>query len=225
MRKFLVWALRKVGLFGLVYSLRYWMQKFTFQTSSYWEKRYQGGGDSGAGSYNHLGRFKAELINSFVRENGIQKVIEFGCGDGHQLSLLEIPCYVGIDASSRAVAMCREKFKGDSTKEFFQVEEFSAQEKADLVLSLDVIYHLVEDENYDSYMKSIFNASSRYVIIYSSNFDSDRVSLHVRHRKFTHWTEKNAGDWKCIQTVKNEFPYEGDHLKGSHADFYIFKNC
>jgi len=70
-------------------------------------------------------------------------------------------------------------------------------------------------------MKSIFNASRRYVIIYSSIFDSAWVILQVGRRKFTHWTEKIPGDWKCIQTVKNEFPYEGDLLKVSHADLYI----
>src|SRR5258708_24901292 len=69
----------------------------SFQGSSaYWEDRYRTGGNSGAGSYNSLALFKAEILNAFVRANGVQKVIEFGCGDGNQLSLFEYPCYIGL---------------------------------------------------------------------------------------------------------------------------------
>ena len=60
-------------------------------SAQYWETRYRTGGDSGAGSYGRLAKFKAESINGFVRENGIHSVIEWGCGDGSQLSLAGIP--------------------------------------------------------------------------------------------------------------------------------------
>jgi hypothetical protein len=39
----------------------------------------------------------------------------------------------------------------------------------DLELSLDVIYHLVEDEVFDAYMRSLFAHAGRFVVIYSSN--------------------------------------------------------
>jgi hypothetical protein len=41
-----------------------------FQGSeSYWKTRYEAGGNSGDGSYNHLAEFKAEILNAFVSEN------------------------------------------------------------------------------------------------------------------------------------------------------------
>ena len=35
---------------------------------NYWENRYHAGGNSGAGSYNLLAKFKAEVINDYVRK-------------------------------------------------------------------------------------------------------------------------------------------------------------
>ncbi len=38
-----------------------------FNTSGeYWEERYKVGGNSGAGSYNNLAKFKGEIINNFI---------------------------------------------------------------------------------------------------------------------------------------------------------------
>ncbi|GAJ08100.1 unnamed protein product, partial [marine sediment metagenome] len=60
--------------------------RFVFSGSrEYWESRYAGGGTSGAGSYGKPAEFKAQVLNSFVKDNGISSVIEFGCGDGNQL--------------------------------------------------------------------------------------------------------------------------------------------
>ena len=71
-----------------------------FSTSSrYWEERYQIGRDSGTGSRGRLAFFKANVVNDLVREEAIHTGIEFGCGDGQQLSLLEIDRYTGLDVS------------------------------------------------------------------------------------------------------------------------------
>ena len=44
---------------------------FIKNSREYWEKRYASGGNSGAGSYNYLAEFKAEILNNFVTENNI----------------------------------------------------------------------------------------------------------------------------------------------------------
>ncbi|MEM6772492.1 MAG: hypothetical protein AAF597_18085, partial [Bacteroidota bacterium] len=72
-------------------------------SAAYWEARYRKGGNSGAGSYGELARYKAEVINAFIEEHGIESVIEFGCGDGHQLGLLKMTNYLGVDVSTTAV--------------------------------------------------------------------------------------------------------------------------
>ncbi len=69
------------------------------------------------------------------------------CGDGNQLALARCPIYVGFDVSS-TVRMCRARFARDTTKPFATIEEYVG-ETAELALSLDVVYHLVEDAIYD----------------------------------------------------------------------------
>jgi hypothetical protein len=193
-------------------------------SATYWEKRYADGGDSGVGSYNFLAEFKAEVINAFVQAHDVQTVIEFGCGDGNQLGLAKYPAYLGFDVSSTVIAQCQRRFRSDPGKKFRTLDEYSG-ETADLALSLDVIYHLVEDEVFESYMQTLFAASNRYIAVYSSNTDDNQgfENSHIRHRKFSRWIEARLPNCKLVQHIPNRYPYRGDHRKGSFADFFIYE--
>jgi SAM-dependent methyltransferase len=199
--------------------------EYEFEGSeAYWENRYQSGGTSGPGSYGNLARFKAEVLNEFVAAEAVQSVIEFGCGDGQQLSLARYPRYLGLDVSRFAIATCKRLFSDDPSKEFKTVEEY-AGEKAEAVLSLDVIYHLVEDHVFDRYMTTVFDSAQKWVVIYSSDFegaDEQQHAQHVLHRRFTGWINANRRDWYCAKVVRNKFPFTGDFMTSSHADFYFF---
>jgi len=190
----------------------------------YWEKRYSDGEDSGVGSYGFFAAFKADVLNAFVATHHVQTVIEFGCGDGNQLSLAKYPTYLGFDVSSTAILKCKELFRSDERKSFRLMSEYNG-EKADLTLSLDVIYHLVEDNVFEHYMRILFEASNRYVIIYSSNTDDKfgYEGAHVRHRKFTRWVEENLYNWKLVEHLPNRYPYRGDYRKGTPAEFFIYE--
>src|ERR1700692_4583832 len=94
-------------------------QKEAFNSARYWEGRYSQGGNSGEGSYGRLAEFKASVLNTFIREHKIQSVIEFGCGDGNQLTLASYPQYIGLDVSRTVIMKCITKFKSDNTKSFF----------------------------------------------------------------------------------------------------------
>lgn len=194
-------------------------------SSDYWENRYKSGGNSGAGSYNVLAEYKAEIINDFVKERNVRTVIEFGCGDGNQLKYFNFKSYVGFDVSQTVISQCKELYNDDSNKRFEVVEDYNG-EKADLVLSLDVIYHVIEDSAYFGYMEKLFSASSEYVMIYSSNEDdheNNDITPHVKHRKFTNWVEENASNFKIIEHLPNKYAYSGDNNTSSYADFYIFQ--
>lgn len=189
----------------------------------YWQRRYLLGGHSGAGSTGKFAAYKAEILNRFVDEHGINSVIEWGCGDGSQLRLAAYPRYLGFDVSDTAVERCRQLFSDDGTKRFLITDEY-AGETAELALSLDVLYHLVEEEIFTAYMQRLFASASRFVIIYSSNQDTPRNPLapHVRHRRFTPWVEVNLAGWTLMRHIPNRFPYQGDHREGSVADFFIY---
>ena len=209
-------------------------------SGNYWEKRYQTGGNSGAGSYGRLAEFKAEVLNNFVAENNIETVIEFGCGDGNQLSLANYPRYLGIDVSETAGDACRKRFSsellsehgfktgkgGGAGKTFVLLNDYQG-EKGQLVLSLDVVYHLVEDDVFENYMNTLFAAAVEYVIVYSSNIDDANTGTpHVRHRKFTDWIEQKKPEWKLISHLPNKYPQQPCDKQDpncSFADFYFFK--
>ena len=192
-------------------------------SQSYWEERYVKGGDSGVGSYGKFAEFKADVINSFIDENKINTVVEFGCGDGNQLTLAKYAQYLGFDVSAAAIALCRKRFQLDNTKQFQLLDAYNG-ETAELAISLDVIYHLLEDKVFEDYLRRLFGAATRFVIIYSSNSDENKYyeGSHVRHRKFTNWVKLNLVGWSLNKQIPNRYPYKGDYTKGSFADFYIY---
>jgi len=195
-------------------------------SAAYWEKRYSAGGNSGVGSYAIFAEFKAEVLNGFVASQQVRTVIDFGCGDGNQLTIAKYPAYLGLDVSSTAISQCQERFKSDMHKSFRLMSEYNG-ETADLALSLDVIYHLVEDNVFEDYMRTLFKASNRYVIIYASDSDDNRgyEGTHVRHRKFTRWIQENLPTWNLKEHLPNRHPYRGDYRKGSFAEFFIYERA
>lgn len=210
--------------------LRRSLDHFRFHGSgNYWERRYAKGGDSGQGSYGKFAAFKAEILNPFVRENKVESVIEFGCGDGNQLSLAEYPRYLGVDVSRTAVEHCRKRFAQDPSKSFVLSDEYNG-EKAHLALSLDVIYHLIEDEIFFAYMQRLFGAATRFVILYCSNVPPDELALrntaraaHVKHRDVRGFIQQSFPEWKLIQHLPNRYPYNWETGEGSFAEFFIYR--
>jgi hypothetical protein len=193
---------------------------FFSESASYWEKRYRKNGNSGAGSYGALACYKATILNSFIQENQIKKAVEFGCGDGNQLKQYEIAEYLGLDVSVTAIEKCRRLFKSDSTKSFLlynsqnqqcKIDEF----KAELSLSFDVIYHLIEESVYENYMRHLFSSPFRFVIIYAWDVEGKR-NLHVRHRKFSRWIKENQLEWDLVKQITEGKP-------AGACDFYIYQ--
>jgi hypothetical protein len=198
-------------------------QRLVFAGSAaFWERRYQRGGTSGAGSYGVLARGKAEFLNAFVREHAVESVIEFGCGDGNQLSLAEYPRYIGLDVSRSAIGLCQQRFAEDTSKSFFLYDgNYFADQAgifvADLAISLDVIYHLVEDPVYETYMNHLFSAGRRYVVAYSTDAVMADMCPEVRHRRFTSWIERNRPQWRLAERVPG--PGSGP----DRPDFFVYE--
>lgn len=190
-------------------------------TISYWNRRYFTGMDSGAGSYGRLAEFKAGVINTFIKSNGITTMLDLGCGDGNQLSMFEIDNYTGVDVSPHIIHELQHKYTDDEYKVFRHV----VTEPAELVISLDVIYHLVEQGIYEDYMSSLFMWADKFVIIYSS--DGAKVANpcgHIVERKFTNWVDDNEPGWELFHKIDNPYPYDpASPQDTSVSDFYFFR--
>jgi len=187
----------------------------------YWETRYATGGTSGRGSYGYSAHWKASVVNEFVRINGIQKVADLGCGDGNQLRLFHFPSYLGIDVSSRAISMCRRRFASDTSKRFVHYDRLTRfTNECEIAMSLDVVFHLVDDESYERYMWDLFSLSDKFVIVYSTNHQTQTASevYHVRHRCFTRWVRANKPEWLLAPALRsargNSFAFWFFHRRG-----------
>jgi hypothetical protein len=196
-----------------------------FSAASYWESRYAAGGNSGEGSYGKLASFKADTINGLLSELNLSSAIEFGCGDGNQLSLIRYPRYSGLDVSASAIALCIRRFESDPTKSFFLYDPLAFRDsnnilRCDVSLSLDVIYHIVSDDIFSLYMQHLCAAAGNVVIVYSTDVEQTD-SQHVRHRKFSRWLALNRPEFRLIRTIPN--PYPGTEENQSDAAFYIYQ--
>lgn len=203
-------------------TLKHFVSRFSFRSSDYWGDRYTKGGNSGSGSYGRLAEFKGQVLNEFVKKHSISTVMEFGCGDGNQLRYFNFPSYLGFDVAEEAILLCRNAFTDDAGKRFEQLRDYSG-EKAELTISLDVIYHLVEDCVFEDYMRRLFDSANRFVCIYSSNYDGASDALHVKHRNFLKWIGLNRPDWVLFDEIKNPYPLNSDPQNETFADFYFFR--
>lgn len=200
-------------------------QRLAFAGSArYWEQRYTRGGTSGGGSYGMLAAAKAEFLNNFVAANGISSVTEFGCGDGHQLSLATYPHYVGLDVSRAAINLCKRRFADDQTKSFFLYDsgcfvDYAGIFRSDLAISLDVIYHLVEDDVFEAYMRHLFAAAGEYAVVYASDQEIAGTAPHVRHRRFSVWIKSNCTAWRLAEMVP------GRSSGPARADFFVYRRA
>jgi SAM-dependent methyltransferase len=199
-----------------------WLGLTSRTAATYWERRYQTGMDSGSGSRGELAAFKAKVLNELVTREKVQTVIELGCGDGQQLALANYPSYLGLDVSATAIDLCRSRFVDDATRAFLWYDparsvRISNFLQADLTLSLDVIYHLLEDHVYHSYLRDLFALSRRWVVVYSSDKAPERTAPHVKHRKFTQDVTTDHPAFELREVIRNPYP------ELTFADFYIFE--
>ena len=186
------------------------MAKINFDSKKYWEDRYSKNGDSGKGSYGTSATIKANYINSVIDKYQIKTINDLGHGDGNQIGLLEGDFqYFGYDVSSTARNKCIHKFQNDRRYTF--LDSIETMSKADLAMSIDVIYHLVEWEVYEQYLKDLFSLGN-YVLIYGMNKEWVGDS-HVLARPFD----------ELIQRVHDSFSLI-DISDGSHSEvkFYLY---
>ncbi len=176
-----------------------------FDSAEYWRKRYESGGNSGAGSYGVLAEFKSRVLNHFVAVNKIESAVEYGSGDGNQLSLLEISKYLGIDLSAEVIKNLRHKFSDDSTKTFMEYDPdcFVADDvvRADIALSMDVILHLTEDRRYEKYMRNLVKSSKKFIGIFNTATESqlDQMAQHNRYRDHRVWMNLYAPEFSEVK--------------------------
>lgn len=192
----------------------YWLWKLWFHTSKFhWQRHYERGGDSGPGSYGQSATYKADLVNRIISERQIRSLIELGCGDGNQLASLEVERYIGLDISKIAIQRCFARHGHDATRSFIWYDPDNFHDplhivSADCAMSLDVIFHLVEDDIFSRYVECLFNCGRRYVIIYALDQEETRpFHVSVKLRKYSDFIAKHFNNFRVVLHIpaKEEF--------------------
>ena len=79
--------------------------------------------------------------------------------------------YLGFDISKSSISRCISMFSNDSTKSFMLYTPFcfvNKNIKADLVVCLDVLYHVIDENDFEKLIKDIFSFDPKYVILYTT---------------------------------------------------------
>jgi hypothetical protein len=195
------------------------VKSLQYTPAGYWNKRYQQGRTSGAGSEGEEGAYKARYITGFCAENDITSVIDWGCGDGQVLELVRFPkhiAYLGLDVSPLIIDRMREKFPVhyrfktvDDYHHTFPIENYRT------ALSLDVLFHLPDDRDYDRYLVNLFGSATQFVIIYATNTPDGRTARHVFRREFTPDIANRFPDW--------ELKVAEEPLRPGLASFFVYE--
>ena len=163
-------------------------------SGDYWRRRYWYGGNSGAGSRGDSAERKAKFVTSFARSQGAQSITDLGSGDGECASKIEIPRYIGYDVSKMAVTMARARCRDLQSHQFHEFADRDV-ETGDLTLSMDVTFHLVEDDVYNWHLRDLAKYARMAVLIYSTDYDSSATG-HVRHRKVSRDWMNRFPEWR-----------------------------
>lgn len=176
---------------------------------NYWEERYSSGRNSGQGSYGEEAKFKADCINHIIKEMEVKTLTEIGCGDGNQLGYINVDNYYGYDISPTIIKKCTEKYKSDETKHFsvINIDDYSKVKPADMIISLDVIFHLVTPESFDNYMKELFSGKYKVIAIYTMRQipqNTENMAAHVKANDVMEWKMKNCEKARILDVINFE---------------------
>ena len=175
-----------------------------FDSAEYWIKRYASGGNSGSGSYGALAEFKALSLNNFIEKNNVRSIVEYGSGDGNQLGMINIEKYLGLDVSPDAIKKTSEMYASDTSKQFRlydpDIFQATANEQAEISISMDVVLHLTEDARYEKYMENLFKSGTRFVGIFNTATDKqlEKMAPHNRFRDHRNWLEKRSSEFEEV---------------------------
>jgi SAM-dependent methyltransferase len=192
------------------------VKQLQYTPAGYWDRRYREGRTSGAGSEGDEGSYKAKYVSGFIRDHSVESVIDWGCGDGQVLDLVDLhgADYLGVDVSLTIVERMRAKFP---QHEFVLNIPEIVEVPNELSLSLDVLFHLPDDNDYFTYLEQLFESAERFVMIYSTNYAGGLTARHVFRREFTPDIARMFGGWELKRT---EQP-----LREGLASFFVYEKA
>ena len=163
-----------------------------------------------------VARFRSNFFNRLIRLNEVASLIQFGCGDGRLSPRLKVGRYIGVDTAHGLLSLNRRFTPGGTRRDFFTPRNLPADAEADLALSIDVINRLEGDREFNLYLRTLFGAARRYVVINGS--DSRLVwPGEPPARPFTTHIARYFPAWRLAAHVPSPFP-----PAANAGDFFVY---
>ena len=161
-----------------------------YNEKDYWQERYKQGIGSGAGSQGVELRWKRDVYRLISRTFDVASILDIGCGDGAFAaeSLPKggpLPDYLGVDVAPHP-----------DFPDHLSVQAADAVEddlpEADLVLCLDVLFHIASRERHDALVRRIFEKAKKVAFVATLNESANVTAPHVFYYPFA-WPQ----EFKC----------------------------
>ena len=152
---------------------------------TYWDKRYISG-NSGQGSYGKQANYKIQQIK---KVSGITSILDVGFGDLNMglriASLFPKASYLGLDISEMALQKAKAR-KLDECFNFKLIKSPVFSHPSDLVLCLDVLFHITQDEDHGDMLKSLRQSWKKHLFLtaYKDECVDLKTASHMKIRKF-----------------------------------------
>lgn len=173
---------------------------------SYWNNRYNSGLTSGYGSYGEA----LERKLNWLKGLGIESISDMGCGDfnfgSNLLKIYPKASYMGYDISNVIIEKNKKEYPNINFTNELNLPD------SDLLLCVDVLFHIKEDEEYNKMLEYLKNHWKKYLAVTAYEREALPVEEggHVKVRNF---------DYKQFGTpIIREISEEAGELR-----FYLFK--
>jgi hypothetical protein len=146
----------------------------------YWDRRWRYGppcpGSNGAEAV-----AKAEWVNAVVRDLDVKTMVDGGCGDGSQALMFDVPVYLGVEVAESAYRFAARRLRACPNRAVvLAAPGTQLSVRADLSASLDVVFHLVDEYEYEEWLGNVFGSGRRFVAVHGTNYESE-PEAHMRH--------------------------------------------
>lgn len=142
-------------------------------------------GGSGGGSDMKLMQPLADWLNGYIAEQGITKMLDFGCGMSGFGQKIMIDKYIGVDVVRSVVEHCAEQFPDLDIRLSMGMPNI----KADLILVKDVLIHwnVAEVNEFLQYVKTRY----KHIVLVNSNGQTEdnptwNVPEHLQARALSY---------------------------------------
>jgi SAM-dependent methyltransferase len=163
-------------------------------TEIYWNSRYSLTNARGSGSQGINLFYKVQMIESVLRDFGIKRILDIGCGDAAYLDNLRCESYTGVDISKVVVESNLKHFNHLSSASFLTLEEFiqGPVQDYDLVISSEVIFCL-KKKDLLTHIQLLDSVRVQHILIFS------HVRKSVIHFPFSpNWSWEKPAHWQLI---------------------------